>query len=194
VSAAFDAKYFRRYYESRRSRVYGKEQVADLAQGVTGFVRWFGGDIEKVLDVGAGIGLWKDWFREHLPEVRYRSVDVSEYACATYGHERRDITRWRAREKFDLVVCQGVLPYFDDEACARAIANMAAMCRGFLYVEAITARDLRDVVDRSKTDVSVRARPATFYRRILGKHFEPLGCGLHHVLGGDKLFYDLERA
>ena len=193
-STAFDARYFRRFYESRRSRVYGKVEVADLAQGVTGFVRWFGGDLEKVLDVGAGIGLWKDWFREHLPETRYRSLDVSEYACATYGHERRDITRWRAREKFDLVVCQGVLPYLDDEACGRAIANMAAMCRGFLYVEAITARDLRDVVDRSKTDVTVRARPATFYRRLLGEHFEPLGCGLHHVRGGDKLFYDLERA
>jgi 2-polyprenyl-3-methyl-5-hydroxy-6-metoxy-1,4-benzoquinol methylase len=193
MSAPFDASYFRRYYESRRSRVYGKEQIAELARGVTGFVGWFGGEIEKVLDVGAGTGLWRDWFREHRPEVRYRSVDVSAYACATYGHEPRDITRWRAREKFDLVVCQGVLPYLDDAACARAIANLAAMCRGFLYVEAITARDLRDVVDRSKTDVSVHARPATFYRRLLGEHFERLGCGLHHVKGGDKVFYDLER-
>ena len=194
MKASFDARYFRRYYESRRSRVYGREQVAHLAQGVTGFVRWFGGDIEKVLDVGAGIGLWKGWFGEHLPKVRYRSLDVSAYACEKYGHERRDISRWRAREKFDLVVCQGVLPYLDDEACERAVANMAAMCRGFLYLEAITSRDLREVVDRSKTDVSVRARPASFYRRILGQHFEPLGCGLHHVKGGDKLFYELERS
>jgi hypothetical protein len=190
---AFDAAYFRRYYESRRSRVYGTEQIADLASGVTGFVRWFGGDLDKVLDVGAGTGLWKAWFRKHLPETKYRSVDVSEYACATYGHEKRDISRWKAREKFDLVVCQGVLPYLDDAACARAIANMAAMCRGFLYLEAITSRDLREVVDRSKTDVSVRARPASFYKKLLGKHFEALGCGLHHVKGGDKLFYDLER-
>ena len=71
---------------------------------------------------------------------------------------------------------------------------MAGMCRGFLYVEAVTARDLREVVDRSKTDVSVRARPATFYRRLLARHFERLGCGLHHVKGGDKVFYDLERS
>jgi Methyltransferase domain len=191
---SFDAGYFRRYYESRRSRVYGHEQIADLARGVTGFVRWFGGDLETVLDVGAGTGLWRDWFRENLPAVRYRSVDVSEYACTTYGHERRDISRWRARKKFDLVVCQGVLPYLDDAPCQQAIANMAAMCRGFLYVEAITARDLRDVVDRSRTDISVRARPATFYRRALGQHFQRLGCGLHYVKGGDQVFYDLERA
>ena len=193
MSASFDARYFRKYYESRRSRVYGAEQVADLAQGVTGFVRWFGGSLESVLDVGAGTGLWKAWFAEHLPETAYRSVDLSEYACATYGHERRDISRWRAREKFDLVVCQGVLPYLDDEACERAIGNLAAMCRGFLYLEAITARDLREVVDRGRTDVSVHARPATFYRRILGRHFERLGCGLHHKKGGGKVFYDLER-
>lgn len=193
MSASFDARYFRRYYESRRSRVYGHEQIADLCRGVTGFVRWFGGDLEKVLDVGAGTGLWRDWFRENLPEVKYRSVDVSAYACATYGHELRDITRWRGREKFDLVVCQGVLPYLEDAACVRAIANMAAMCRGFLYLEAITARDLREVVDRSRTDVSVRARPATFYRRALRQHFESLGCGLHHVKGGEAVFYDLER-
>jgi hypothetical protein len=193
ATAAFDASYFRRYYESRRSRVYDRDQIGHLASGVAGFVRWFGGDLERVLDVGAGTGLWGDWFRTSLPEVRYRSIDISEYACASYGHERRDITRWRAREKFDLVVCQGVLPYFDDRACIKAVANIAFMCRGFLYVEAITARHLREVCDRNRTDVTVHARPAAFYRRVLARHFEPLGCGLHHLKAGDKLFYDLER-
>ena len=193
MSVSFDANYFRRYYESRRSRVYGAEQIDHLARGVTGFVRWFGGDIDRVLDVGAGTGLWGDWFRANLPAVEYRSIDVSEYACSKFGHELRDISTWRGRRKFDLVLCQGVLPYLADGACERAIANMAAMCRGFLYVEAITARDLREVCDRSKTDVRVLARPARFYQRALRRHFEPLGCGLHHVSGGDKLFYDLER-
>jgi len=189
----FDAAYFRRYYEARRSRVYGAEQVANLAQGVTGFLAWFGCELDRVLDVGAGIGLWRDWFRAHRPDVRYRSIDVSEYASASYGHEHRDITRWRARETFDLVVCQGVLPYLDEAACEKAVANMAAMCRGFLYLEAVTARDLREVCDRARTDLTVHARPATFYRGLLARHFEPLGCGLHHVRGGDTLFYDLER-
>ncbi len=189
----FDASYFRRFYESRRSRVYGEQQVDHLVRGVTGFVQWFGGEIERVLDVGAGTGLWGSWFRTHMPDVAYRAIDVSDYACTAYGHERRDISAWRGRTKYDLVVCQGVLPYLDDAACARAMANMAAMCRGFLYLEAVTSRDLRDVCDRTRTDIRVRARPATFYRRALSRHFEPVGCGLHHVLGGDKVFYDLER-
>jgi 2-polyprenyl-3-methyl-5-hydroxy-6-metoxy-1,4-benzoquinol methylase len=193
MSPRFDAAYYRRYYESRRSRVYGREHIDKLARGVTGMIEWFGGEIERVLDVGAGTGLWREWFAEHMPGTRYRSIDVSEYACEHYGHERRDISAWRARERFDVVVCQGVLPYLDDEACGKAIANMAAMCRGFLYLEAITARDIREVCDRSKTDTSVRARPATFYRRLLASRFEPLGCGLFHVRGGDKVFYELER-
>jgi len=194
MSAAFDARYFRRYYESLGSRVYGANQIAQLAQGVTGLVGWFGGDLDSVLDVGAGIGLWTDWFAVHRPGVRYVSVDVSEYACAKYGHERRDIVRWRSKRRFDLIVCQGVLPYLDDSECETAVSNMAAMCKGFLYVEAITARDLRDVCDRNRTDVTVRARSATFYRRLLNRHFEPLGCGLHHIRGGDKVFYELERS
>ncbi|MCL2448532.1 MAG: class I SAM-dependent methyltransferase [Polyangiaceae bacterium] len=194
MAVRFDAAYFRRFYELRRSRVYGAEQIDHLAHGVVGFVRWFGGEIERVLDVGAGIGLWGDWFRANLPDVEYRAIDVSEYACARYGHERRDISAWRGRRKYDLVVCQGVLPYLEAAACERAIANMAAMCRGFLYLEAITARDLRDVCDRSCTDIRVHARTAAFYRKELAAHFEPIGCGLHHVRGGDKLFYELERA
>jgi SAM-dependent methyltransferase len=192
MAVRFDASYFRRFYGSRRSRVYGEEQVGELAGGVVGFARWFGAEIESVLDVGAGTGLWGAWFRAHLPEVRYRAIDVSEYACATYGHERKDIASWRGRQKHDLVVCQGVLPYLDDDACARAVANMAAMCRGFLYLEAITARDLREVCDRRRTDTRVRARPGRFYRRLLAQHFDAIGCGLHHVRGGPAAFYELE--
>ncbi len=193
TAQSFDAPYFRRYYESRRSRVYGSEQIAELACGVTGFVRWFGGKIERVLDVGAGTGLWGDWVRARMPDVSYRSIDVSEYACTKYGHEHRDISRWRARRKFDLIVCQGVLPYLDEEACTKAVGNMAAMCRGFLYLEAITARDLREVCDRGRTDVTVHARPASFYRRLLAGPFEAIGCGIYHIKGGDEVFYELER-
>ncbi len=189
----FSESYFHRFYGAGRSRVYGSAQIDQLARGVTGFVRWFGGDIESVLDVGAGTGLWGAWFRRHLPGARYRSVDVSPYACAQYGHQRRDISAWRVKEKFDLIICQGVLPYLSDAACRRAIGNMAAMCSGFLYLEAITARDLREVCDRSRTDISVIGRPAAFYRRELGRYFEPLGCGLHHVLAGESVFYELER-
>jgi SAM-dependent methyltransferase len=189
----FDAAYFGRFYESRKTRVHGPVEIARLARGVTGMIAWFGGEIRSVLDVGAGAGLWRDWFAKHRKGVRYVSTDVSAYACERYGHERRDIARWRGRERFDLVVCQGVLPYLPDEDAGRAIDNIAAMCSGFLYVEAITVRDLMEVCDREATDVAVHVRPGAWYRERLERHFTTLGCGLHYRKGGPLCFYELEH-
>jgi hypothetical protein len=190
----FDERYYRRFYESKKTRVSGAEEVSHLCSGVVGMMRWLGAGVASVLDVGAGTGLWRDWFAEHLPHVRYRSIEVSEYACARYGHERRDIAVWRADEEFDLVVCQGVLPYLSDADATRAIDNLGAMAKGFLYLEAITARDLDAVCDRELTDTSVHARSGAFYRARLAKHFVQLGCGLFYAKRGRLHFYELEQA
>jgi len=192
--SAFDEEYFERFYERGSTRVYSAEQVAHLAQGVVGMVRWLGGDVRNVLDVGAGAGLWRAYFAEHEPAVRYVTIDGSRYACERYGHEHADITRWRTTEKFDLVVCQGVLPYIDDAGARRAIENIAAMARGFLYLEAITERDVREVCDLDKTDVAVHVRPGAFYERALAPHFVKVGCGLFYGKSGDLGFYELERS
>jgi predicted TPR repeat methyltransferase len=191
---AFDAAYYDRFYESKKTRVSGQDEVSHLCAGVVGMIRWFGGDLASVLDVGAGAGLWRDWFRKHLPRTRYRSIEISDYACARYGHEKRDISAWRARERFDLVVCQGVLPYLDDDALTRAIDNLGAMTRGFLYLEAITARDLDTVCDLSVTDTTVHARKGSAYLSRLSRHFVKLGCGLFYVKNGPLQFYELESS
>ena len=193
-TSPFDAAYFDRFYESRRLRVYGPREIGHLARGVTELIAWWsGGDPDSVLDVGAGSGLWRDWFARHKPGVRYRSVDASAYACRVYGHERRDITRWRARGRFDLVICQGVLHYLDDDAVESAIENLGAMAGGFLYLEIPTRRDLATLCDRALTDLAVHERNATFYRRMLRARFVTLGCGLYYARDGHLGFYDLER-
>lgn len=189
----FDAAYFDRYYESNKTRVHGPEQIGELARGVTGMVGWLGGGLRAVLDIGAGPGLWRDWFRTNRPEVRYVSTDVSAYACERYGHVQRDIAKWRGRERFDLIVCQGVLQYLVDEDAERAIENIAAMCRGFLYLEAITRRDLRENCDREATDGAVHLRTGAWYRKRLGARFDAVGCGLWYVNDGPLVFYELER-
>jgi len=189
---SFDAEYFERFYERGGTRVYDAEQVANLGRGVTGMIRWLGGELRNVLDAGAGVGFWRQYFRTHEPRVQYASIDASPYACERYGHEHRDIARWRGEMRYDLVVCQGVLPYLDDEDALRAIDNMAAMCRGFLYLEAITERDVRDVCDLDKTDVAVHLRPGSFYTDALARHFTRVGCGLFYVKTGKLAFYELE--
>lgn len=190
----FDAAYFDRFYEARTTRVYGPAEIAHLAHGVSEMVAWFGGELRTVLDIGAGPGLWRDWFAANKPSVRYVSTDASPYACARYGHSRRDIARWCGRERFDLVVCQGVLPYLSDGDAAQAIDHLAAMSAGFLYLEAITARDLRGVCELETTDRAVHARTGAWYRARIEKHFVRVGCGLFYVATGALNFYELERA
>ncbi len=189
---SFDKGYYDRFYQSKKTRVSSADQVAHLCQGVVGMIRWFGGDVGSVLDVGAGVGLWRDWFKKNVRAAKYRTTEISDYACKAYGHEKRDISIWRAKEQFDLVVCQGVLPYLADEGASAALENLAAMTRGFLYLEAITRRDLTDVCDRDLTDVDVHERPGSFYLARLGRHFTRLGCGLFYKKEGPLLFYELE--
>lgn len=191
---AFDEQYYERFYESATTQVYGADEIAHLCRAITEMITWYGGTLRSVLDIGAGTGLWRDWFKKHKPDVRYLSTEVSPYACHKYDHELHDIAHWRGRERFDLVVCQGVLPYLSDDDAAAAMENMASMCRGFLYLEAITKKDLVDVVDRSRTDITVRPRSGQWYRSRLEKHFLPLGCGLHYAKSGSLVFYELERA
>jgi hypothetical protein len=194
ANARFGKSYYDRYYEDASTRVHDKKRIASLARAVTSMIAWHGGAIATALDVGAGAGLWRDWFAKHQPATKYRSIEVSPYACEKYGHEQRDISAWRARERFDLIVCQGVLQYIADDGAAAAIENLGAMSRGFLYLEAITRADFDDVCDQSKTDGDVNLRPATWYRERLGAHFVNLGCGLYYTRRGPLQFYELEKA
>lgn len=190
----FDAGYYGRYYGDKRTRVHGAEEVARLCTAVTSFLDWWQFPIDDVLDVGAGVGLWRDWFRKHRPDVAYRSTEVSAYACKAYGHEQRDIAAWCEDTQFDLIVCQGVLPYLTDDQAARAIDHIGRMAGGFLYLESITARDIEEVCDNAKTDVLVHARPGVWYRKHLARHFVEVGCGLWAKKDAPVLFYELERA
>lgn len=188
----FDASYYERFYGSPRTRVHSAAEVAKLCSAVVSFIEWWEHPLTTALDVGAGVGMWRDWFAKHRPGVSYRSTEYSAHACREYGHEQRDITKWRAEETFDLVVCQGVLPYLDDAGAAEAIENLAAMTGGFLYLEAITGRDIREVCDQSLTDVRVHERTGAWYRSRLAEHYVDVGCGIWCKKDSGVVFYELE--
>jgi 2-polyprenyl-3-methyl-5-hydroxy-6-metoxy-1,4-benzoquinol methylase len=192
MTERFDKAYYARHYESKQTQVHSAAQIHALSRGIVGLIGWWGGELRSVLDVGAGTGIMRDWFKRHMPKVQYRSTEYSAFACARYGHEQRDIAAWRAKDRFDLVVCQGVLPYLDDVACAKAIENLAAMSRGFLYLEAITGGDIKRVCDTELTDTAVHRRKAAWYRMRLRKHFVQVGGGLYYARTGALSFYELE--
>jgi hypothetical protein len=188
----FDADYFRRYYGGEE-RVHSPAEIARLASGIVGVCGWLGLELESVLDVGAGAGLWRSWFRRRRPAVRYRSIDVSAYACERFGHERRDISRWCGRERYDLVVCHSVLQYLGARAASRAIEHLGRMCKGVLYLEAIAAEDLA-ILDPELTDPAMHFRDADWYRRRLARHFTQIGAGLWASRRSGILLYALEGA
>jgi SAM-dependent methyltransferase len=190
--ARFDAAYYRRYYGGADA-VHGAREIGHLAAGVAGLAAWLGVELRAVLDVGAGTGLWRRWFRRHRPRVRYRSVDASPHAARVYRHELRDISRWRARGAFDLVVCQSVLQYLDDAAAARAIDNLGRMCRGLLYLETVTADDVPSL-DLARTDTVIHVRTAAWYRARLARRFVQVGAGLWASRRARLPLYALEAA
>jgi trans-aconitate methyltransferase len=190
--ADFDAAYYRRFYRDRP--VHDRRRIGQLASGVLGLAGWWGVPVRSVLDIGAGPGLWRDWFAANRPGVRYRSTDVSAYACARYGHEQLDIATWVPDRQYDLVVCQGVLQYLGDRAAAVAIEHLSAATRGLLYLEVPTAADRTEVIDPELTDLDVHWRAGRWYRSRLATAFVELGAGLHAARAAGMHFYELERA
>jgi 2-polyprenyl-3-methyl-5-hydroxy-6-metoxy-1,4-benzoquinol methylase len=191
----FDEAYFQNFYgEGSPARVHGPDEVGLLARAVVSLAGYWGWPLHSALDVGAGTGLWRDALAREAPGIDYRGVDLSPVACARHGHERRDISRWRARDRFDLVICQGVVQYLDDDRAAAALENLAAMCKGLLFFEALTRKDLDQVADRQRTDADVFLRTGAWYRARLRPHFLQVGAGLFCKRDSGLLFFELERA
>lgn len=190
-NSRFDEKYFDRFYGKRPVRTMN--EVSRLAAAVHELVAWWGGSIQSVLEVGAGPGDWSNWYRTMYPQVRVLSTDVSEHACARYGHEHRDIAEWAPRRPYDLVVCMDVMQYLDDRRASRALQNLATATRTCLYFDALTAHDAKHTVDRASTDLDAHLRPGEWYRTRLSRHFTQAGAGLWVRKSGAIVLHELER-
>jgi trans-aconitate methyltransferase len=186
----FDADYYRRFYG--RAPVHTAARLGHLAGAVDGLCAWWGIKVRSVLDVGAGPGYWGRWYGQHRPGVRYQGIDVSDYACQRYGHQRADIAVWAPRRPFDLVICQSVLQYLDDTRAESAIDHLAAATRHVLFLEVPTRDDYRHVIDPAATDLECHWRSGAWYRQRLEAHFDFVGAGLWARHGAPVAFYELE--
>ena len=172
----FDSSYYARFYG--KDGAHDEEKISHLATAVHNMCAWWGINIRTVLDVGAGMGMWRDWYSEHHPDVSVQSIDVSEHACKTWNHELGNIADWTPTRKADLVVCHSVLQYLDNSSFASAVENLAAGTKWVMYLELPTKWDYENVVDSRGTDMQVYKRSATWYRQHLTKHFIQIGAGL----------------
>jgi SAM-dependent methyltransferase len=190
----FDEAYYHRFYEDPKTRVTSTDEHSALAEFVFAFAHYNSLEMKSVLDIGAGVGHWKRWVEKNAKGVSYTGTEVSQVMCKKHGYLHRDIARWRDRKKHDLIVCQGVLQYLPDPDVAPAVANIAAMSKGMLYLEVTTRLDLRERCDQTRTDSDIYVRNGSYYRGILSKHFINVGCGIWWTKEREPPFFELEVA
>lgn len=189
----FDSAYFRKYYLNAATRVTTPAEMRGRALLIAAILRHARIPVRKILDAGCGIGLLRKAFAATLPRARYAGLEASDYLCARYGWTKGSVVDYQPRVPGDLVVCYDVLQYLDDRNAAKAIANLARLSRGAVYVSALTREDWRDNCDQSRTDRAVHLRSGEWYRRRLRRHFRHLGFGVWLHKDATAILWDMER-
>lgn len=188
----FGEAYYRRFYLDPSTRVHEARGQGRLARFVFSYLDYLGIPIRRVADLGCGLGHWRRELGGRHPAARYTGVEHSEFLCRKMGWEKGSAVDWRGRGRYDLVICQSVLQYLDDREARGALANMARLCRGALYLEALTREDWGAHCNKRVTDGRSHLRPAAWYRRALSRHFKPAGGGIFLPLDSDSVLYSLE--
>lgn len=193
----FGADYYRRYYEDPRTRVGDRAAVQKLAGFVAAYLHYLDVPVRRILDLGCGVGHWRTAATRLWPRATYLGVEYSRYLCERFGWEHgsaADFVPSGRHRDFDLVICQGVLQYLDDDTAAQAIANFGRLCRGALYLEALTRRDWEHNCDRSVTDGDVHLRSGDWYRRRLATDFQDCGGSVFTARRAGVPLFELEGA
>jgi len=191
----FDEAYYQRYYFNKKTSVVDPEHVERLGAFVCSYLQFIRVPVQRVLDVGCGIGLWRDVIKRHFPQAQFHGVEYSEYLCGRFGWERGSVVDYQAGAPFDLVICQGVLPYLSAADAKLAMRNLARLSQGALYVEAVAREDWeQDIVDDELTDPRLFKHRAQLYRQGLAEGFTELGGGVWLSRQSDLPVFALERA
>ena len=191
----FDEAYYQRYYFDKKTSVVDTEHVERLGTFVCSYLQYLRVPVKRVLDVGCGIGLWQGTVARHFPGAAYHGVEVSEYLCGRYGWTRGSVVNYQSAEPFDLVICQGVLPYLSAADLQLALRNLGRLSRGALYVEAVTREDYeRETLDEALTDPRLFRHRAQLYRRGLADGFKTLGGGVWLSHKAEVPLFELESA
>jgi SAM-dependent methyltransferase len=188
----FDRAYYSKYYEDPNTRVASDEDSQRLARLFGAYLGYLQQPVRNVLDLGAGLGQMRPALKAEFPDAKYVGVERSEYACERFDLVQGSVVDFKARGRFDLVICKGVLQYLNRIEAERALVNLAELCRGCLYLEALTREDWDQAADQSVTDGEVYLRPAKFYKSRLRKEFRSAGAGIFLHSRSPAVLYSLE--
>lgn len=191
---AFDKAYYERYYYNARTSVTSAAEMRARARLIAAYADHVGLPVKRVLDMGCGIGILRRHLKPLFRGATYVAVDVSEYLCERYGWEQGGVTTYRNATPFDLVVCYDVVQYLDEKQAAKALRNLARLCRGVMYFGSLTTLDWRRNADRERTDANVHLHTGDWYRAQLRKSFHEVGAGFWVRKGAPLTLWDLETA
>lgn len=119
----------------------------------------------KILDIGCGIGRWAENLIDNIDS--YIGIDYSkgfiEYTKEKYKNNPKikfyemsllDMSDELLSQKFDLIICTGVLMYVNDAELLNILANIKQMLGGYFYIqESISIMDKRLTLDNFKSEV-----------------------------------------
>ncbi len=188
----FDKAYYDRFYHNDETCVIDDESLARLGDFVCAYMRHLEIDVRRVLDAGCGLGKWRGVIERNFAQASYYGLEVSEYLCNTYGWEQASLSDYKSSRRFDLVVCQGVLQYLDDKQARAAIANLAELTRGAVFLEVLTSEDWERNCDQDATDNRCHLREAAWYTKQLSRHFVNCGGGVFLAKKREKYLYALD--
>jgi trans-aconitate methyltransferase len=194
AKSRFDEDYYRRHYFDESTRVAGPEQFERLARFILAYLDHLDVEVSTVLELGAGVGRFKEAIVKIDPSLEYEGVETSEYACRAFGWTQGSVVDFVPEEPADLVVCQGVLQYVGDREIGRAIKNLGKVTETALYLEALTVEDWQENVTHELTDGACKIRPASFYRERLSRDFIACGGGLFVKKSAGVVLFELEKA
>lgn len=77
----FDEAYYQRYYFDKKTSVVDLEHIERLGAFVCSYLKYLRVPVLRVLDVGCGIGLWREVVARHFP-MRRTTAWSSATTCA----------------------------------------------------------------------------------------------------------------
>ena len=103
-ATTFDEAYYQRFYFDKKTSVVDPQHMERLGTFVCSYLKYLRVPVRRVLDVGCGIGLWKDIMAQHFPAASYQGVEFSPYLCERFGWQQGSVVDYAASEPFDVIV------------------------------------------------------------------------------------------
>ena len=174
----FDKAYYDRFYRNSATRAITPAGSRRQAAFIANYLRYLEVPVRRIADIGCGLGHALNALGEEFPRASTTGVEFSSYLCRKYGWDEGSVVDYQNKRPFDLLLCNDVIAYLDDKACARAIDNLATLTRSAAFLGILTEEDWA-LCDQERTDPDQFLRPKAWYQRRLAKHFVSVGGGLY---------------